>query len=58
MHEGGNHVLEDDPIRDTTTMTAQGVGGIDHGVHGQQDHELSPDGLKERYWQGGHGILQ
>lgn len=39
-------------------MTAKRMIRIDRGVDGQEDGSLFPQGLQQRYWQGGHGILQ
>src|SRR4051812_36422842 len=55
MHQRGDHMLEDHPIRDPRPMTAQRMGGRDARALGQQRRELVPKGLQQAHWQDRHG---
>lgn len=44
VYEGGDHVLEDDPVREARIVAAERMAVH---VHGQQRRELVPEGFEQ-----------
>ena len=51
-------MLEDDAIRHAGAVAAQRVRRRDERAGRHQGGELLPNRVQQRYWQGGHGVLQ
>ncbi len=58
MAQRGHHMLQDDAVGDAAAVTAEGMGRSNVRLRGQQRGNLRPQGLKERYWQGGNETLR
>jgi hypothetical protein len=48
-------VIEHHPVGDAFPVTPERVGRRHGRVIGKQRDELCPDGLKQAYWEDGHG---
>src|SRR5204862_2707937 len=55
VHQRGDHMLEDHPVRYPPPMTAQRMAGRNERTLRQQRRELDPQGLQQANWQDRHG---
>jgi hypothetical protein len=55
MDQGGDDVLEDQPIRDPLAVAAERMRGDNAGMLRQQGRELDPKGFEQGCWEDRHG---
>ena len=57
VHQGSDHVVEHDPVRDPAAVAAPRVGRAELGavIRPDQGGELDPQGLDQGCWQQRHG---